>query len=205
MRTLISTAILIAAFAVFAGAQTCDALDANLGFARNDIRRALDNTSNVVSDDIQLLLFEPDAWKAKFAASIKCSASAFPANWQSRFTDVLTELRGIVDNDMKNKQWKPRAFSRPVEEKMAATQFTNYYKGIQILKNGSNYRDWQVYKNSLGIPTNRYIRGEIVAKLPNRPGCQAMEWVIKQQYAGGSYGASKMDAFGGGGYFVACP
>jgi len=200
---LILAAVLLASAAT--NAQSCNALDANMGFANNAIKSSLNNTWHVVSDDIQKLLFTPDVWKAELAKVMNCSPASFPSNWMDRIKDNYNELKAAVENEGKTRSWKERSFQRPTEQAMAKAKFLAKYSGASVLKIGSNYKDWNVFKNSLGIPTNRYVRGEAVLKIPGRPYCQAQEWVVKQTYKGGGFGASVVEFPGGAGYFVICP
>ena len=191
------------ASAVFANAQCGDAYT-YAGFTRTAILSSLAGFHSV-GDDLQKLLFEPGAYKADFAKELKCTASQLPANWDERFRTELAQLKTIVDRDSKSLAWKPRLHQRPVEQKMVTAKFNAFYPGVTIVKIGSDFKDWNTYKNSLGIPTNRFIRGEAVLKFANRPGCQAHAWIVKQTYKGGGWSASMVEAFGGGGYFVMCP
>lgn len=206
MKTIVLIALVAMWSVVSAPAQEkCYMIDANMGFANNAISSSLANGSNVVSDDIQKLLFTPDAWKAALAKEINCPVDKFPSNWMDRIRGNYDELKRVVENDGKTRVWKERAFQRPVEQGLVKAKYPAKYPGATILKIGSNYKDWNVFKNSLGIPTNRYIRGEILLKIPGRPFCQAQEWVVKQMYKGGGYGTTLVENVGGAGYFVQCP
>lgn len=206
MKQTLLFVLFIICSAVIANAQEkCYMIDVNMGFANNAMSSSLANGSNVVSDDIQNLLFTPDIWKAKLAKEINCPVEKFPANWMDRVRENYDGLKRIVENDGKSRVWKERSFQRPVEQSLVKTKYTAKYPGATILKIGSNYKDWNIFKNSLGIPTNRYIRGEILLKIPGRRFCQAQEWVVKQAYKGGGYGASVAENVGGAGYFVMCP
>ncbi len=190
----------------FANAQgACNALDVNMGFANNELKSSLADPFHIISDDMQKLLFAPEVWKAELAAILKCSPSSFPSNWMDRVRVNYDQLKTIADNDGKTKVWKERPFQRPTEQAIVKTRYIAKYPGAKILKIGSNYKDWNVFKNSLGIPTNRYVRGEILLQIPGRPYCQAQEWVIKQSYKGGGYSTSVAENVGGAGYFVMCP
>lgn len=205
MKTILFIALLLLfAIPAFGQSDAKTKIEANMLFVRTDIRRALDDTNNSTSDDIQKLLFEPEVWKASFAQSIKVTPADFPANWQNPVKDILEELRGLINDQGKTRAWKQPPFSRPTEETMAKSKFLAYYKGATVLKIGSSYKDWNMFKNSLGIPTNRFIRGLALLKIPNRPYCQAQEWIIRQTYLGGRWSASKVDSFGGGGFFMKC-
>ncbi|MBS1793426.1 MAG: hypothetical protein JSS81_06205 [Acidobacteria bacterium] len=196
--------MLLFAPAAFAQADIKTKIDANLMFVRKDIQRAIDDPKTSTSDDVQKLLFEPEIWKAELAKIINAKPSDFPANWRASVEDKLDELKGLIDSGGKSRAWEQPAFSRPTEQNMAKTKFLAYYKGATVLKIGSSFQDWKMYKNSLGIPTNRFIRGWALLKIPNRPYCQAQEWIVKQTYAGGRWSASVVDSFGGGGVFMKC-
>jgi len=189
---------------VFAQADVKTKIDANLMFVRKDIQRAIDEPKNSTSDDVQKLLFEPEVWKTELAKIINASPSEFPSNWRDSVQDKLDELKGLIDSGGKSRSWEQPAFNRPVEQNMAKAKFLAYYKGATVLKIGASFGDWKMYKNSLNIPTNRFIRGFALLKIPNRPYCQAQEWIIKQTYAGGKWSAAKVDSFGGGGVFMKC-
>ncbi len=193
-------------FAVAAIAQEkCDALDANMMFANNALQSSLNSPFHVITDDMQKLLFQPDVWKAEMGKFLNCPVSKFPANWMDPVRENVTELKKIADADGKSKVWKDRPFQRPVEQNLVKSKYNAKYPGLTIYKIGSNVKDWNVFKNSLGIPTNRYIKGELLIKIPGRPYCQAQEWVVKQAYKAGAYGASVAENIGGAGYFVQCP
>jgi hypothetical protein len=204
-RILLITMLVIAASVCATAQGSCNALDANMGFANNALASSLANTWHVVNDDMQKLLFTPDVWKAELAKVMNCSVSSFPTNWMDRIRSNYDELKRIVDNEGKTRAWKNSPFQRPTEQAIVKSKYLAKYPGAKILKIGSNYNDWNVFKNSLGIPTNRYVRGELVLQIPGRPFCQAQEWVVKQAYKGGRYGASVAESIGGSGYFVMCP
>ena len=185
--------------------EKCDALDANMMFANNALQSSLNSPFHVITDDMQKLLFTPDVWKAEMAKFLNCPVSSFPTNWDESVRENVARLKQIADTNGKTLAWKDRPFQRPVEQALVKSKYTAKYPGLTIYKIGSNYKDWNVFKNSLGIPTNRYIRGEILLKIPGRPYCQAQEWVVKQAYKSGRYGASIAENIGGAGYFVQCP
>ena len=155
-------------------------------------------------DDVQKPLFQPDVWKAELAKIIGATPAQFPANWSASIQDKLTELKSLIETGAAKRSWEQPAFNRPVEQNMAKTKFLVYYKDATVLKIGSSFGDWKMHKNSLGVPTNRFICGLALLKIPGRPHCQAQEWIIKQAYKGGGWSASTVDSFGGGGVFMQC-
>ena len=206
MKQILLIITLFVASAVIAnGQEKCYMIDANMGFANNALQSSLNNTWNVISDDMQKLLFSPEVWKAEMAKLINCPVASFPANWMDRVKENADKLRAIADTNGKTLSWKERPFQRTVEQALVKSKYAAKYPGLTIYKIGSNVKDWNVFKNSLGIPTNRYIKGELLIKIPGRPYCQAQEWVVKQAYKGGAFGASVAENIGGAGYFVKCP
>lgn len=206
MKRIIFIIVLVTNLVVLSNAQEkCYMIDANMGFANNELQSSLNNTWKIISDDMQKLIFTPEVWKAEMAKTINCPVAKFPSNWMERVKENVDQLKTIADINGKSLAWKERPFQRPTEQALVKTKYTAKYPGLSIYKIGSNYKDWNVFKNSLGIPTNRYVRGEILIKIPGRPYCQAQEWVVKQPYKGGSYGASVAENVGGSGYFVMCP
>lgn len=185
--------------------EKCDALGANMMFSNNALQSSLNSPFHIITDDMQKLLFTPDVWKAEMGKFLNCPVSKFPADWMEPVSENVAKLKQIADTNAKSLAWKDRAFQRPVEQALVKSKYTAKYPGLTIYKIGSNYKDWNVFKNSLGIPTNRYIKGELLIKIPGRPYCQAQEWVVKQAYKGGAYGASVAESIGGAGYFVQCP
>jgi hypothetical protein len=180
-------------------------LDINLNSARLQIQRAIDDPRNHTGDGVQELLFETEKAKANLMTSLKAPGKPFPAASFAPLQEKLDELKALIESGAPNRHWEQPPFNRPVEQGLARPKFLAYYPGVTILKIGSSFTDWKMYKNSLGIPTNRFIRGWILLKRPNRPFCQAQEWIIKQEYAGGGrWSASKVDSFGGGGTFMSC-
>lgn len=180
-------------------------LDINLNSARLQIQQAISDPKNHTNDGVQELLFETEKAKADLMTSLKAPGKPFPAASFAPIQEKLDELKSLIESGAPNRHWDPPPFNRPVEQGMARPKFLAYYPGVTILKIGSSFGDWKMYKNSLGIPTNRFIRGWILLKRPNRPFCQAQEWIIKQEYAGGGrWSASKVDSFGGGGTFMSC-
>lgn len=192
------------ASSLFAQADAKTKIDANLMFAKNQIQRSIDDPKNSVPDDIMKLLYQPEVWKAELAVIIKEPVSAFPTNWLAPIQPKIDELKGLLENGWKDRSWKQPPFSRPTEEGMAKAKFLSHYKGASVLKIGSNYKDWNMFKNSLGIPTNRFIRGIALVKYPGQEFCIQQEWIVKQTYASGKWSASKVDSFGGGGVLMKC-
>jgi hypothetical protein len=65
-------------------------------------------------------------------------------------------------------------------------------------KIGCGDADWQIEKNSAGIPLYRYKRTYMWIRNPSNdhPYCKSLSFVIKQQYSGGgTYGGSTVSEY----------
>lgn len=84
------------------------------------------------------------------------------------------------------------ALRDPSIERMMTAKLKNAAT-LKTLKIGILHANWQIEKNSLGLPTNRYREGFIWIKDPadDHPYCHVYGFVIQQDYSGGgTYGAS---------------
>ncbi len=183
-----------------------------IGIWRDEIERVTRSTDGFVSDLVQRMMFDP-TWKTeKFAEVQKVYASGGLGTPSMSMFDAikpdLDKVRVIIDRDSKANSWEVPPHKEPAIENFAKQRFVThpYYKGSTVLKIGSNYRTWKVYKNSIGIPTNQYKRGNMLVKRPEQPGlCQNREWIVKQEYIGGGrFGPMKMEGMGEGGKYVKC-
>lgn len=120
----------------------------------------------------------------------------------------LTKVRARIDRDSKSNVWVQPPHSDPATESFFKTKLIAHpeHKGTQVLRIGSNYTDWRVFKNRLGVPTNQTKRGLFLAKRPGQNGlCQIREWIVKQEYiGGGKFGPTKIESFGGAGIYAKC-
>lgn len=180
---------------------------------RYEIEKSTNDQKGWILDLAQRMLFDP-TWKTeKFAEVQKAYASEGLAAPSMTIFDAiepdLAKLRERIDRDSKTNVWEQPPNSEPAMENFFKTKLLAdpRYKGTQVLKIGSNYANWRVFKNSLGIPTNQYKRGLYLAKRPGQNGlCQIREWIVRQEYiGGGKFGPSKIESFGGAGIYAKCP
>lgn len=178
---------------------------------RYDIEKA-GTGDGYVGDLVQRMLFDP-AWKTeKFAEIQKTFADGGYGEPSMKIFDAirpdLDKVRAVIDRDSTSKTWEVPPYKEPAIEAVAKQRFTShpYYKGSTVLKIGSNYKTWRVFKNSIGIPTAQYKRGRMLVKRPNQNGlCQDREWIVKQEYIGGGrFGPMKMEGLGEGGTYMKC-
>lgn len=179
---------------------------------RYDIEKAINDQKGFIDDDIQRMLYDP-AWKTeKFAEVQKAYTAEGLGSPSMKIFDAiepdLAKVRARIDSDSKTNVWQQPPNSEPAMESFFKTKLLAHpsHKGTVVLKIGSNYSNWRVFKNSIGIPTNQYKRGLFLAKRPGQNGlCQIREWIVKQEYIGGGrFGPSKIESFGGAGIYARC-
>jgi hypothetical protein len=84
------------------------------------------------------------------------------------------------------------AFHNSAEEKMMQSKLENFAT-LKIIKTGLTHSTWQIEKNDLGIPTDRYKWGIVWARdtSDDHPYCHIYHVNVIQDYAGGgTYGAT---------------
>ena len=159
----------------------------------DDLKRALEYEDNRVVDDIQLLMYEPDKWKAQNSAKMKPHFATYgvemPANF---FDDMLVkaaELKAKIDQGTTGRSFKTSATRDAAVESFIKGKFVAEYSGSQVLSSRVDYPNW-VKRESLSlvgsgtgyklykVEYNFYKRGWVLMKMPNRPYCQAREWIV---------------------------
>jgi hypothetical protein len=179
---------------------------------RYDIEKAITDQKGYIYDDIQRMIYDP-SWKTeKFAEVQKAYSNEGLGSPSMTIFDAiepeLAKVRARIDRDSKTNVWVQPPNADSAMESFFKTKLLAHpnHKGTVVLKIGSNYSNWKVYKNSLGIPTNQYKRGLFLAKRPGQNGlCQIREWIVKQEYVGGGrFGPSKIESFGGAGIYAKC-
>lgn len=177
-----------------------------------DINKAVIDQKGYIYDDIQRMIYDP-TWKTeKFAEVEKAYSSEGLGSPSMKLFDAiepdLAKVRARIDRDSKSNVWVQPPNSDPATESFFKTKLLAHpqHKGTQVLKIGSDYTDWRVFKNRLGIPTNQTKRGLFLAKRPGQNGlCQIREWIVKQEYmGGGKFGPTKIESFGGAGIYAKC-
>lgn len=195
------------------GAAVDDRAESFIKIWRYDIDKAVTDQKGYIYDDIQRMLYDP-AWKTeKFAEVQKAYSSEGLGSPSMTMFDAiepdLAKVRARIDRDSKTNVWVQPPNSDPAIESFFKTKLAAHphHKGTQVLKIGSNYTNWRVFKNRIGIPTNQTKRGLFLAKRPGQNGlCQIREWIVKQEYIGGGrFGPSKIESFGGAGIYAKCP
>lgn len=177
-----------------------------------DINKAVTDQKGYIYDDIQRMIYDP-SWKTeKFAEVQRAYASEGLGSPSMNIFDAiepdLAKVRARISSDSTTNTWIQPPNSDPATESFFKTKLLAHpqHVGTQVLKIGSNYTNWRVFKNSIGVPTNQTKRGLFLAKRPGQNGlCQIREWIVKQEYVGGGrFGPTKIESFGGAGIYAKC-
>ncbi len=174
-------------------------------------KETLDSREGFVNGGVQMLIYEPEVWKRRQTEQMKPRFTELgvemPADYFAGVEKKAADIKKIIDQTAPTRSFTAPPFQDAPAQAIARREFAKTYPGIQILKIGSDYATWKVYKNSIGIPTDRYKRGWALVKVPKRPYCQAKEWVVKQTYTGGgTFSATVSTKSEGpvGGIFMRC-
>lgn len=170
----------------------------------------LSDSEPVLSDDHQLLVFEPAVWRTNFTnksqTAQKGTGAKIPESFFKEINVKAAEVKEFIDTDAPNRAFKTPPYKDPTVETFVRGRYATNLKSVQIIKMGMDYTTWKIWKNSLGIPTHQTKRGRALVKVPNRPFCQEQEFVVEKEYIGGGrYGAMKIQGnVGGAGMFMNC-
>ncbi len=182
----------------------------------DNLKFAFNHQKNRVPDETQLLMYDRTKWKAAQTEKFKPRFVEFGIEMPDDFFAVVEqkadELKRLIEQTAPNRSWEQPPFRDAVVEnfikgKIAADAD---YKGVQILKIGLDYKTW-VARRGLSyvgsdsnfryykVEYNYYKRGWALIKLPNRPFCQATEWIVGR----GAKGLVVV-SLGGSGIFMKC-
>ncbi|MCD9184840.1 MAG: hypothetical protein LUM44_00285 [Pyrinomonadaceae bacterium] len=170
----------------------------------------LNDSEPVLSDDYQLLVFEPAKWRVDFTnksqTAQKGTGAKLPESFFRELEAKAAEVKEFIDQDAPGRTFKMPPYKDATVENFVRGRYATGLKGVQIIKMGMDYTTWKIWKNSLGIPTHQTKRGRALVKVPNRPFCQEQEFVVEKVYTGGGrYGTMKLQGnVGGAGMFMSC-
>ncbi len=161
----------------------------------DDLRRSLEYPDNRAVDDIQMLMYETEKWKAqniaKLGAHFANYGVAMPTNFLDKVIEKAAELKAKIDQGAPGRSFQTSATKDAPVERFIRGKFVGEYPGSQILKASHSYPNW-VKRESLSlvgsgtgyklykVEYNTYKRGWVLMKMPNRPFCQAREWIVGQ-------------------------
>lgn len=163
----------------------------------SDLRRAFENKDGEgwVTDDIQLLMYEPAKFKQKHLAEVKKHFATYGVDVPADLFDAVEkkagELRTLIEHTAPTRTFEQPRFKDPAVEAFVKGKLASEHPGAQIIKSGTGYPNWSKSDSLsyLGSSTSaRYYkvvsefhkRGRMLVKLPNRPFCQQREWVVER-------------------------
>lgn len=153
------------------------------------MKASVEDKEGFIHGDVQTLIYERERWKQEEKARVQARfaelGAEMPADYFIEVERKADEVKKIIDHTAPTRSFTPPKYQDAASQALAKREFAKMYPGIQVLKIGSDYETWKVFKNSYGIPTNQYKRGWALARVPKRPYCQAKEWIVKQTYVGG--------------------
>jgi len=189
-----------------------------------DMENAMRNNLESVLDDYQMMVFEPEAHRQKMTAELQAEyakrGAQLPFNFYDKYASIAPKMKMLIEQSIATRTWtmptikdaaleslmrgqyaKSPAVSKAAIQKVSFVANTwasvDDMNWISTTGNVSLYR---IEKNK-----HRFRRGYVLVKMPNRPECQAREFVLRQDRAGGGFGATKVEDLGGGGIFIKCP
>lgn len=173
------------------------------------IQEAIDNPGEYIDEDIQLLMYERQKWRAKQSPQFQ---KGFADLGVSMPSDFFKDIEGKADQlKVINEQTAPtRSFLMPKQRDAAVEAFicgryATQLKGVQIVKLGVDDASWQVHRNSLGIPLSQTKVSRLLVRVPNRPFCQEHSVAVERKYKGGTLGAMAVEGnVGSEGLYMKC-
>jgi hypothetical protein len=161
-----------------------------------DINKAIEHSRNLTWDETQMILYEPEKWKAKTAAELKPSfanyGTAMPADFFNEIDAKAAELRSIIDRTAPTKIFDRPSHRDVAVEKVVLGKFAAKFPGSHVVSIGGSYPSWEKREGAdlirsdtdakvYRLTVNYYKRGYALVKIPNRPYCQARSWIVRQR------------------------
>ena len=182
----------------------------------DNLKFAFNHQKNRVPDETQLLMYERDKWKQlqmpKYKPRFVEYGIDMPADFFAGVEKKADELQKLIEQTAPNRSWEPRPFHDPAVEAFIRARYAADpdYRGVNVLNIGVDYKIWTERKglSYLGndssfryykVEYNYYKRGWALVKLPNRPYCQAQEWIVGRDAKG-----MVLVSLGGSGIFMKC-
>lgn len=174
-----------------------------------NMQEAIDERDQYISEDIQLLMYEREKWRAaqkvKYQKRFDQLKTPMPAAFFAEVEKKADEL--VAANE---KAAPSRLFLMPKQKDAAVEAFVRgryatQKKGVQILKLGVDDAQWNIHRNSLGIPLSQTKVVRLLVRVPNRPFCQEHSVAVERKYTRGALGAMTVEGnVGSEGLFMPC-
>ena len=187
-----------------------------LTVTKDNLNFAFNHQKHRVPDETQMLMYERTRWEQQQIAKFKPRFAEFgvemPADFFNEVEKRADDLKQLIEQTAPNRSWEAPPFHDPSVEAFIKARYAADpdYRGVKILKTGLDYKTW-VERKSLSylgsdstfryykVEYNSYKRGWVLMHLPNRPFCQASEWIVGRGAAG-----MVVVSLGGSGIFMKC-
>ncbi|CAN5609282.1 hypothetical protein BH10ACI3_BH10ACI3_24420 [soil metagenome] len=189
-----------------------------------DMENAMRNNFESVLDDYQMMVFESEAHRQKMKAELQAEyaklGAQLPDNFYDKYAAIAPKMKTLIEQSIATRNWTMPAVKDASVEAFIRGQYAKNpaVSKATILKVGFVATGWASVDDMNWISTtgnvsfyrvernkHRFRRGYVLVKMPNRPDCQAREFVLRQDRAGGGFGATKVEDLGAGGIFIKCP
>lgn len=174
-----------------------------------EIQEALVERDQYIVEEIQLLMYEREKWraaqKAKLQKRFDQMKTAMPASFFAEVEKKADELVAATEQAAPG-----RTFLMPKQKDSAVETFirgryATQLKGVQILKLGVDDAQWVIHRNSLGVPLSQTKVARLLVRVPNRPFCQEHSVAVERTYTRGALGAMAVEGnVGSEGLFMSC-
>jgi hypothetical protein len=187
-----------------------------LTVTEDNLKFAFNHQKNRVPDETQMLVYERDKWKQlqipKFKPRFAEYGIEMPTDFFAGVEKKADQLQKLIEQTALNRAWEQPPFHDPAVEGFIRGKYgaDPDYRGVKVLNIGVDYKIWTERKglSYLGsdssfryykVEYNYYKRGWALVKLPNRPFCQAQEWIVGRSAKG-----MVLVSLGGSGIFMKC-
>jgi len=187
-----------------------------LTVTEDNLKFAFNHQKNRVPDETQMLVYERDKWKQlqipKYKPRFAEYGIEMPMDFFAGVEKKADELQKLIEQTAPNRAWEQPPFHDPAVESLIRSRYAADpdYRGVTVLNIGLDYKIWTERKGLSYIGSdssfryykveyNYYKRGWALVKLPNRPYCQAQEWIVGRGAKG-----MVLVSLGGSGIFMKC-
>ncbi len=189
-----------------------------LTVTEDDLKLAFSHEKNLVTDEIQQLLYARDQWRRQQAPAYEKAFAelgvAMPADFYAAVEKRADELAKLIQETAPKRSWTKPPFSDAAVESFVRSKYAAdpRYKQGTLYKTGVDYASWVKRENLSLVGSDSqyryykveytsYKRGWALIKLPGQPFCQAQEWIVGKGKGGGTV----LVSLGGGGIYMQCP
>lgn len=182
-----------------------------------DLQKHIDGTDHEIPDSVQQLVFDQPTWlrgrHAEYGPRYAEAGVAVPADAFAPILAKVPALKARIDADGTTEAYARPGFHDAAIEKLVRAKLAAQLPGVQILAIGAVDKNWAAYDEKTWVKRdanydyylvhkgkNKYRRGWALVRLPDRPYCQAREWIVRRI----GRGRTELDYLGEAGKFVTC-